>query len=424
MHIAGWSFLGNGVHSQQGHHSVQEMKRSVGVLLSSREQFSPYYGGALARWTYEVYSRLRDRIEVTVFGYPTPVEHLYDLPHRSSGVWKACDLISGVPLLRRWDEPLWLRGLIKSLRRLDVVHIHNRPQWVGELRQLGYAGTIWLHLHNNHLGHWTASALDALAPQLERIAVCSSFLRGTFAPRSPSLAAKTRVIFNGVNNRMFYPKEDIREAKTILFVGRFDEEKGVLQLLRAYARLLDRHPDATLVIVGTTGFGVHRETDYVRKVRELAKSLICSRNARIHFPGYIHHDKDLAAWFQRATVLASPSLFQEPFGLVNVEAMACGTPVVGSNRGGIPEVLGDTGVLVNPEAEEEFAVALAGTLERTDYRASLGRAAYRRAQEVFDWKLIAEQWIEMLVDVKQDGNSVVSQCGNTAGNSAIRRGLE
>ncbi len=378
----------------------------VGVLLSGREQFSPYYGGALARWTYEVYSRLRDRMDVTVFGYPTSAEQLYNLSHRTSGVWRACNLISTIPVLRRWDEPLWLRALIKSLRHLDVVHIHNRPQWVRELRRMGYEGRIWLHLHNNHLSHWPAAQLEAMAPQLDGVAVCSAFLGGTFAVRSPSLAAKTKIIFNGVNTRLFFPREDIREAKTIFFVGRLDEEKGVLQLVRAYARLLDRHPDAILAIGGTSGFGVHRETDYVRKVRELAQSLVRNQNARIHFPGYIDHDRDLPTWFQRATVFASPSLFQEPFGMVNAEAMACATPVVGSSRGGIPEVLGEAGILVNPDEVEAFADALASLLGKADYRAALGRAAYLRCREMFDWDIIAQHWASFLEEVGGESNSV------------------
>jgi spore coat protein SA len=357
----------------------------VGVLLSGREQFSPFYGGALARWTYEVYSRLTDSMDVTVFGYPTAAENCYKLRHRSSGVSTACDAIAKIPFLRRWDEPLWLRGLIKSLRNLDVLHIHNRPQWVRELRRLGFAGTIWLHLQNNHLGHWTAALLDELAPHVDGVAVCSAYLRGTFASRSPSLGAKTRIVFNGVNTQLFFPHEESREEKTIFFVGRFDEEKGILQLVHTFARLLDRHPDGTLVIGGTTGFGVHQETDYVRKVRELAQSLTSGRNARIIFPGYIHHDNDLPGWFQRATIFSSPSLFQEPFGLVNAEAMACGTPVVGSNRGGIPEVLGDAGILVNPEDVQEFADALSSLLDRPDDRASLGRDAYLRCRKMFDW---------------------------------------
>jgi spore coat protein SA len=376
----------------------------VGVLLSGREQFSPFFGGALARWTYEVYSRLQGRVEAKVFGYPTAAEDLYNLPHRTSGIWRACDLISKIPVLRRWDEPLWLRGLIKRLRQLDVVHIHNRPQWVRELRRLGYGGTIWLHLQNNHLGHWTATMLDELAPHLEGVAVCSAYLSGTFADRSPTLGAKTRVIFNGVNMQLFTPREDLREAKTIFFVGRFDQEKGILPLVRAYALLLKRHPDAALVIGGSTGFGIHQETAYVRAVRDLAES-VRNQNARISFPGYIHHDRDLPGWFQRATVFASPSLFQEPFGLVNAEAMACRTPVVGSNRGGIPEVLGDAGILVNPEAVEEFSDALSRLLDDKDYRYSLAQAAYQRCRKMFDWDVIAQQWVAMLETGKADNDS-------------------
>ena len=308
--------------------------------------------------------------------------------------------------MRRWDEPLWLRGLIGSLRHLDVLHIHNRPQWVRQLRGMGYTGTIWLHLHNNHLGHWTAPMLEELAPQVDGVAVCSAYLAGTFAARSASLAAKIKIIFNGVDTRIFYPQEDIRESKTIFFVGRFDQEKGVLPLVRAYALVLEHHPDASLVIGGSTGFGIHRENDYVRTVRELAQSLVRDRRAHISFPGYIHHDQDLPGWFQRATVLASPSLFQEPFGMVNAEAMACGTPVVGSNRGGIPEVLGETGILVNPEEEEKFADALSSLLGKPDYRAFLGHAAYDRCRELFDWDIIAHQWASILWAAQGQRDSV------------------
>lgn len=371
-------------------------KLTVGVLLSGRERFSPFLGGALARWTYEVYSRLRDRLQVTVFGFPTPTEERYDFAFASSGTWRACDVMAKVPGLRRWEDPLWLRGLMGALRPLDVVHVHNRPQWVRELRRLGYEGAIWLHLHNNHLGHWSAAMLDELAPHLDGVAVCSAFLRGTFADRSPGLAGKTRIIFNGVNTQLFFPREENREAKTIFFVGRFDQEKGVLQLVRAYARVLERHPDAALAIGGTTGFGVHRETEYVRTVRDLAESLIRERNARIDFPGYIHHDEDLPGWFQRATIFCSPSLFQEPFGLVNAEAMACATPVVASNRGGIPEVIGEAGILVNPEAVEEFADALSGLLDNPDRRAWLGGAAFLRCREMFDWDVISAKWAAIL----------------------------
>jgi spore coat protein SA len=372
---------------------------SVAVLLSGREKFSAYYGGALARWTYEVYSRLSEKINVTVFGFPTCMADVYPLSHQSSGAWRACQLVSRIPVARRYEGHLWLRALMLRLRDADLLHIHNRPQWVVPLRRMGYEGAIVLHLQNDHLGHWTVQMLDDLALQVDRVAVCSSFLRDRFATKSQTLASKTHVVFNGVNRELFFPREETRDPKTILFAGRFDAEKGVLQVIQAFARVLQAHPDATLVIGGTTGFGTHQETSYVRQARELANSVAEGRKGKIQFTGYIHHDRDLPSWFQRATIFTSPSLFQEPFGLVNAEAMACATPVVGANRGGIPEVLGSTGRLVDPEDTENFAATLSGLLARPEDRARLGAAAYDRCRTMFDWRIIAETWAALVGDI-------------------------
>lgn len=376
--------------------NAQPNPRSVAVLLSGREKFSSYFGGAVARWTYEVYNRLTDRVDVTVFGFPTRKKDLYPLRHETSAAWRACALLARIPLTRRYEETLWLRALIRRLRGFDVVHIHNRPQWVEALRGMGYEGAIVLHLHNDHLGHWSGPALDDLASGLDAVAVCSDYLRSTFAPKSALLNAKTHVVFNGANLQLFFPREEIREPKTIFFVGRFDPEKGVLQLLRAYEKILGAHPDAKLVVAGATSFGTHRETPYVRQVRELAESLGKHKKAQIRFTGYLYHDSDLPLWFQKATIFACPSLFQEPFGLVNAEAMACATTVVAANRGGIPEVIGDTGRLVDPENVEEFATAISELLANPQHCRSLGQAGYERCRNTFDWRVTAEAWMTLL----------------------------
>jgi glycosyltransferase involved in cell wall biosynthesis len=376
--------------------SSKRGKLTVAVLLSSREKFSAYYGGALARWTFEVYSRLLNDLDVTVFGYPTASEDLYPLPHATSSSWRLCNFISQIPGARRYEETLWLKALFSRLRAFDVIHIHNRPQWVRVLRGFGYEGTIILHLQNDHLGHWTASMLDVLAPSLQAVAVCSEYLRDTFAAKSTLLAAKTRVVSNGVNTSLFFPCERVREPKTIFFVGRLHPEKGVLQLVQAYARVLKVHSDAKLVIGGSTGFGDHALTPYVREVEALANSIMKDHPGSIQFTGYLHHDRDLPAWFQRATFFTSPSIFQEPFGLVNAEAMACATPVIGSKRGGIPEVLGDTGLLIDPEDIGGFADAMSMLLANPEYTVELGRAAYQRCREMFDWQVVAQRWNSLL----------------------------
>jgi spore coat protein SA len=371
-------------------------KPSIAVLLSGREQFSVYYGGALARWTYEVYSRLGDQLDVTVFGFPTDPATAYPLSHQSSGWWRVCKVMAQAPFLCRYEDPLWLRGLMTRLRHFRAVHIHNRPQWVGFLRSAGYRGRIILHLQNDHLGHWNDAMRDALARELDGLVVCSSYLRERSTGKSDALARKTAVVFNGVNTKLFFPREEARRPKTIFFAGSFIPAKGILPLVRAFARVLGTHPDAKLIIAGSTSFGKHEETEYVHEVRRLAASLEKQDGPAIEFPGYIHHDRDLPGFFQRAALFTSPSIFQEPFGLVNAEAMACATPVVGSNRGGIPEVLGDTGGLVDPENILQYAEVLSALLSDHGERKRLGRATLERARTFFDWDVIARTWADYM----------------------------
>lgn len=374
-------------------------KLSVAVLLSGREQFSVYYGGALARWTYEVYSRLQQQVDVRVFGFPTDPESAYPLSHECSAWSQACIMMSRLPILRRYEDAFWLRTLRPRLYRFDLIHVHNRPQWAALLRSLGYRGAIIIHLQNDHLGHWSAPRLDALASDLDRLVVCSTYLRRQSTGTSAVLAGKTTVVFNGVNTKLFFPREELREPKTIFFVGSFIPTKGPLQLIEAYARVLRKHADAKLIIGGSTTFGKHEETQYVREVRRVAASIQKQHGTSIQFPGYIHHDRELPCFFQRATLFTSPSLFQEPFGLVNAEAMACATPVVGAIRGGIPEVLADTGRLIDPEDTEKYAEALSALLSDSSDRARLGQAALDRSRKMFDWDVIAAAWIACLQNV-------------------------
>lgn len=371
----------------------------VAVLLSGRAQFSVYYGGALVRWTYEVYRHLRPEIDVTVFGFPTDAETCYPMRHESSDWYRICLAMAKVPGLRRWEEHVWLRALMPRLRPFDLIHIHNRPQWASLLRRFGYRGRIFVHLQNDHLGHWTSAMLDELAPQFDAVVVCSTYIADQFCNRSAAIAAKTHLVFNGVNTELFFPREELREPKTIFYVGSFIPQKGVLQLVQAFERVLLVHPDAKLVVGGSVTFGVERETPYIRQVRELAESIKKKSGIEIHFTGSLHHDKQLPEWFQRAAIFSCPSLFQEPFGLVNAEAMACATPVVGTDRGGVPEVIGGGGVAINPEHTEQFAATLSNLLSNPAERARLGAIGLERSRTVFDWPIIAEHWRELLMSV-------------------------
>jgi alpha-1,3-rhamnosyl/mannosyltransferase len=160
----------------------------------------------------------------------------------------------------------------------------------------------------------------------------------------------------------------------LLFVGTLEPRKNVAGLLEAYGRLVSRNPQAPpLMLVG-------------RVVPESAP--IVAQLERPPFAGRVRHlgyipDADRPALYAGATALVLPS-FIEGFGLPVLEAMTVGVPVIASDRGSLPEVVGDAGLLVSPDDPDELAAALHRLSTDRGLAASLGARAARRSL-IFDW---------------------------------------
>lgn len=371
----------------------------VGVLLAGGEKFGPYFGGAVARWTYEVYRRLPGRFEVTVVGHPTPVADRYDFRHRGSRWWLPYMLATRVPLLRRYAAWIWVGGITPRIREMDILHVHNRPGWVPILRRLGYRGRIILHMHNPHLRKTPGDELDLLAGHADRVITCSRFLAGQFTPRSAALAARTGTVYNGVDTARFRPAPgESGRPKTVIYSGRLHPEKGVDVLIRAFDTVSALEPEARLIICGGESFGSDRETDHVRDLKSAAALVNRRHGEVITFTGYQPHDR-LPAILQRASIYVCPSRVDDSLPLAAIEAIACGLPVVGTLRGGIPEVVGEAGLLVRSEDPEEMAAAIVRLLRDPQLRGEMSRAALERTRALFDWDIIAAAWDRLLQDI-------------------------
>lgn len=148
----------------------------------------------------------------------------------------------------------------------------------------------------------------------------------------------------------------------LLFVGDFRENKGINVLLRAYARIADAPP---LVLIGKS---------YADSPTEYPDNVILLRN----WP----NDAVMAAW-QRCLVALAPSTAPEPFGIVNIEAMASGRPVIASRIGGIPDIVvdGETGLLVPPGDDVALQAAIERLLADPTLREQMGQAGKRRASQ-------------------------------------------
>jgi starch synthase len=209
--------------------------------------------------------------------------------------------------------------------------------------------------------------------------------------------AKIHVIYNGIDAEQYSPDSatDVIERygvdtsrPSVVFVGRITRQKGVPVLLRAAAHL---DPEVQLVLCA----GAPDTPELGEEVAGLVEELRKTRSGVIWLSGMLSK-REVIQLLSHSTLFACPSVY-EPLGIVNLEAMACGTAVVASSVGGIPEVVADgkTGLLVPPNDPEALAESI-NTLTRDPERArAMGTAGRERASTLFDWGRIAEQTADL-----------------------------
>lgn len=214
---------------------------------------------------------------------------------------------------------------------------------------------------------------------------------------------RIRVIPLGVDP-CFRPAEDPAPAQAwarrwnisgpiVLNLGGFDVRKNLPLLVRAFARALPNLPEGTtLVIPGQ----VHaRNSRLYPPLAPLLQELGIAQ--RVVLPGAVSEEEKLL-WYQAATVYAFPSVY-EGFGLSPLEAMACGVPVIAARRTSVPEVVGDAGLLVEPD-EEAFARALIRLLNDRDLWVTLRERGMQRARQ-FSWRRTAIETLTVYQEVRQ-----------------------
>lgn len=203
---------------------------------------------------------------------------------------------------------------------------------------------------------------------------------------------KIVVIPNGINLSDFdigYSKEDCREklglplsGSIILFLGNIVPYKGPDILVKAMARIVKDEPDAKLVFAGK---GVLKN-----ELEMLSKRLGVEKNVK--FTGFVE-DGLKPLYYKAADVFCLPSTMStESFGIVNLEAMACGVPIVASKIGGIPDAVkdGKNGLLVQPQDSEALADAIIYLLENEDVRGKMGKNGRKKVVD-YSWDEIANK---------------------------------
>ncbi len=358
-------------------------------VLTEGEPFSEFHGGAISRWVGNVLRNTSSSVVVCPSADATwkfsreSILSLRDLERYKRFRGRLFRLPWS---LHRLVIRSIFRPLLRRVRSGDIVWIHNRPEFAIALTpSIHRAGAlVILHLHNSHLVDFSEKLMRQV--RVDRLVFVSEFLMEQARQKFPSLGASC-VLYNGADEAIFYPAADPRRnsnTPTVLFVGRFVEEKGVHVLLDAM-KLLE-HQDVPLraKIVGSSNFGRNEETEYVRRLK-------ASSPATVEFLPY-RSGSALAELFREADIFCSPSVWEEPFGLVNVEALASGLPIVSTRGGGVKEILADGGgILVERGSVVELASALRRLAEDPELRARLGRQGYAVFRERFTWSIARTQ---------------------------------
>jgi len=200
--------------------------------------------------------------------------------------------------------------------------------------------------------------------------------------------AKVRVIYPGVDAARFAERSSRPRTQdpVILSVGRLQRRKGHDTMLLALARLIDRHPRVTYLIVG----------DGEERGRLEAMVGELGLGPHVRFEGEVA-EASLPGYFARADVFALPNRVErgdfEGFGIVFLEAAAAGVPTVGGRSGGVPEAIadGETGYLVGGEDAAELAATLDRLLSDAELSQALGSAGRRRVLREFTWEASASR---------------------------------
>ncbi|HTS95648.1 MAG TPA: glycogen synthase [Streptosporangiaceae bacterium] len=370
--------------------------RRLSVALLTREYPPEVYGGAGVHVEY-LARELARLVDLTV--------HCQGADRPGAVAHRAWDHLAGSnPALQTISTDLSMTAAVPPA---DLVHSHTwYANLAGHLSALLYGIPHVMTVHSlEPLRPWKAEQLGggyALSSWCERTAVeaaaaviaVSDGMREDVLAAYPAVPAqRVRVIRNGIDTTEYSadPATDVLERygvdpgrPSVVFIGRVTRQKGLPVLLRAAAGL---DPAAQLVICA----GQADTPELESEVSELARELRAGRAGVVWLSGMLAK-REVIQLLSQATAFACPSLY-EPLGIVNLEAMACGTAVVASRVGGIPEVVadGETGLLVPPGDPALLAAALNALVADPGRAAEMGRLGRARAEAEFGWSGIAAQ---------------------------------
>jgi glycogen synthase len=393
------------------------------VLMLSWE-FPPKIVGGIARHVYDLALALvKQNVEVSVITCGVQGAADYETVHGVK-VYRVVMNNPSTPDFLTWVLQLNL-NMTEMANRLallgatfDIIHAHDwlaafagknlKHAWriplASTIHATEYGRNNGLH---NELQRYISNVEWWLGYESWRVICCSSYMKGELQRVFQMPDDKIRIIPNGVYPADF-EKTSLEPSKVcsrycatdekmIFYVGRIVREKGLGVLLDAYSRVLAVEPKAKLVIAG--------KGPYLDDLKHRAYQLGIYH--RVYFAGYVDDDTRNAL-YKAATFAVFPSLY-EPFGIVALEGMAAGTPVIVSDAGGLGEIIrhGENGLKVYCDNVNSLADNMIWALQHADHCGKMKATALKDINQTYSWDKIAtqtKQVYEEIIDENKQSN--------------------
>jgi len=393
---------------------------------------------SLTVWTYEVARRLARSYEVIVYTkgghWRKQVDYIDGVQYRripiglDKGWFKLLERFLGMLKIRYslFASFFYYLGYVLQVasdlkrQQCDVVHILNFSQFVPIIRAFNPKIKIVLNMRCEWLTKLNPAMIERRLNAADLVIGCSEYITEKIRRAFPRFASRCQTVHNGADVAYFLPENGHRVKKEnsvtrLLFVGRVSPEKGIHVLLEAFKKVIERFPQTQLEIVGPIGaapFEFIVALSDNSKVTDLAAfysgsyfshlqdRLSNGMTQQVAFRNSVAHH-ELLNYYRQADIFVFPSVWDEPFGIPPIEAMAAGVPVIATRTGGIVETVedGQTGVLVEPDNPTALADAIQYLLESEETRKAMGKAGRERAMQLFSYERVVENLWRQYVSI-------------------------
>lgn len=285
-------------------------------------------------------------------------------------------------------------------KKFDYIIIENGAGLAYKLSQRGYKNLI-LHMHNE-VRPERSQYHEVVFSSFAKIITVSDYIKQKAAAFYP--IEKIHTVHNGIDLQNFSRKKEPTVSRqdlgfsvndfVMVYNGRINPEKGVSELIEAMLQLKD-HTNIKLMIIGGSFFGnVNNEDEFVRSLKDKAHDV----KDRITFTGFIPY-KNIPDYLQLADIAVLPSMWNEPFGLTIVEAMAAGLPLITTRSGGIPEICEGVATIIERDGIVKNLVnSIIDLYKHPQERKQESKKALIRVQH-FDKNIYAQQFLSRIIDL-------------------------